>query len=77
MKDVIVPQFGETVEEEIVISEWHKQVGDTVEVGELLVTIETGKAEMDVESIWAGTITDIVAPNGAEVKPLDIIAHIS
>jgi pyruvate dehydrogenase E2 component (dihydrolipoamide acetyltransferase) len=42
--------------EEGVVATWHKNVGDTVEDGELLADIETDKATMEFESFQSGVI---------------------
>ena len=40
--DVLMPQLGETVAEGTVAN-WHKKVGDTVAVDEILFDVETDK----------------------------------
>ena len=42
---VLMPQLGETVTEGTV-SKWHKKIGDTVKIGEVLFEIETDKTSM-------------------------------
>ena len=51
--DVVMPQLGLTMEEGSVVS-WKKQPGDWVEKGEVLFTVETDKAELEVESTDPG-----------------------
>jgi pyruvate dehydrogenase E2 component (dihydrolipoamide acetyltransferase) len=46
------------------VIKWHKQVGDSVEVGDLLAEIETDKATMEMEAFDEGTITEILVPAG-------------
>jgi pyruvate dehydrogenase E2 component (dihydrolipoamide acetyltransferase) len=46
------------------ISTWRKQPGDTITVGEPLVEIETDKAVMEYEAYQAGTLTQILVPEG-------------
>jgi pyruvate dehydrogenase E2 component (dihydrolipoamide acetyltransferase) len=50
--------------EEGTILTWLKNVGEEVAVGEELVEIETDKANMAYESDVAGTLTEILAPEG-------------
>ena len=45
--NVLMPQLGETVAEGTVAN-WHKKVGDTVAVDELLFDVETDKVSMEV-----------------------------
>jgi pyruvate dehydrogenase E2 component (dihydrolipoamide acetyltransferase) len=46
------------------VIKWHKQVGDSVEVGDLLAEIETDKATMEMEAFDDGTITEILVKAG-------------
>jgi pyruvate dehydrogenase E1 component beta subunit len=48
------------------ISKWLKQVGDTVESGDILCEIETDKATMEVEAIDEGTMIAILVLEGSE-----------
>ncbi len=60
---VKVPRLGLTVEEAIVM-EWHKQVGDAVEAGEVIGVIEADKATVELESPATGTVTEIIGEIG-------------
>ncbi len=60
---VKVPRLGLTVEEAIVM-EWRKQVGDTVEAGEVIGVIEADKATVELESPATGTLTEIIGEIG-------------
>ena len=51
-----LPDLGEGLHE-AEISEWHVQIGDRVEAGQPLVSVETDKAIVDVPSPLAGTVT--------------------
>jgi len=56
MAEIIrMPKLSDTMEEGVVAT-WHKNVGDTVEDGELLADIETDKATMEFESFQSGVI---------------------
>ncbi len=60
-----MPRLSDTMEEGKVL-QWYKQVGDSVEKGELLAEIETDKAVMDLESVEEGTLLQfLVAEGGA------------
>lgn len=76
MKEIIVPQFGETIDEEITISEWLKEEGEDVRVGEVLVLVETGKAQMEIESIYEGKLSKKLAVKDDQVTPLQVIGYI-
>jgi pyruvate/2-oxoglutarate dehydrogenase complex dihydrolipoamide acyltransferase (E2) component len=73
--NVLMPQLGETVAEGTV-SNWHKKVGDTVAVDELLFDIETDKVSMEVPAIAAGVLTKILVPAGTTVDVGTVLAVI-
>jgi pyruvate/2-oxoglutarate dehydrogenase complex dihydrolipoamide acyltransferase (E2) component len=50
--------------EEIRILEWHKQPGGAIEVGEMLVELETHKAVIEVRAGQAGVMRQILAEAG-------------
>jgi len=52
---VIMPKLGLIMTEGIVV-EWHKSAGDTVDAGEVLVTIESDKVTYEVESPASGVL---------------------
>ena len=58
------------------IQSWLKRVGDRVEAGEPLVELETDKATEEVEAPVSGTIADILAEEGDEVKVDTVLAII-
>ena len=70
---VRMPKMSDTMEEGI-ISAWHKQVGDTVETGELVAEVETDKATMEYESYNEGTVLYLGAKEGESVKVDGILA---
>ncbi len=64
--DVLVPTLGESVTE-ATIAQWMKKVGDPVAADEALVELETDKVTLEVNSPANGTLTSIVAEEGATV----------
>lgn len=70
---VVMPQVGESVESGFIAS-WLKNPGDSVDVDEPLVSVETDKATVDIPSPVAGTLTKIYFEVGAEVP---IGAHLA
>ncbi len=76
MKDVVVPQWGLTTDEATLLS-WLKGVGDTVDAGEPLAELETDKTNAELESPFAGTLTEILVDEGANVIPGQVVARIS
>jgi len=66
MIEITMPRLSDTMEEGA-IATWHKHPGDRVEVGDVLVEIETDKATMDFEAYEAGTLSEILVVEGATV----------
>jgi pyruvate dehydrogenase E2 component (dihydrolipoamide acetyltransferase) len=64
MPDIVMPRLSDSMEEGTILT-WMKKVGDEIEVGEEIVEIETDKANMAYESDVAGTLTEILAEEGA------------
>lgn len=57
--DVVMPRLSDTMEEGAV-EEWHKSVGDQVNVGDDLVDIATDKAVVTMEADEAGVLAEIL-----------------
>ncbi len=74
--DVMVPTLGESVTEATVAT-WFKQVGDSVAQDEMLCELETDKVSVEVPAPAAGTLTEIVAAEGATVEANAKLAVIS
>ena len=66
---VLMPKEGITVES-CIIGEWKKNVGDHVNVGDILFTYETDKAEFECESTASGTLLEKFYEDGDEVPCL-------
>ena len=64
--DVMVPALGESVSEATVAT-WFKAVGDTVARDEMLCELETDKVSVEVPAPAAGTLSEILAPEGETV----------
>jgi pyruvate dehydrogenase E2 component (dihydrolipoamide acetyltransferase) len=73
---VVVPQLTETMEEGTLLK-WLKTAGDRVEKKDILYQIETDKSTMDVESVDAGYLCKVLAPEGQVVKVGEEIARIA
>ena len=66
---VIMPRQGQSVES-CIITQWMKNKGDKVAVGDLLFSYETDKAAFDEESTVAGTLLEVFFEDGDEVPVL-------
>ncbi|WP_298914630.1 2-oxoglutarate dehydrogenase complex dihydrolipoyllysine-residue succinyltransferase [uncultured Roseobacter sp.] len=74
--DVMVPTLGESVTE-ATVSTWFKKVGDSVAQDEMLCELETDKVSVEVPAPAAGTLTEILAPEGATVDASAKLAVLS
>jgi len=66
--EIILPKLGQTVEEGRIV-EWLKQEGDAVARGDVLYTVETDKAVLDVEATRKGYLRKILVGEG-ELRPV-------
>ena len=75
MIDIRMPRLSDTMEEGA-IAVWRKKPGDQVDVGDILVEIETDKATMEYEAYDAGILRDILVPEGQQATIGTVIAHL-
>ncbi|MCC7161788.1 MAG: 2-oxoglutarate dehydrogenase complex dihydrolipoyllysine-residue succinyltransferase [Anaerolineae bacterium] len=73
--NVVVPELGESVVKATVLR-WHKQEGDAVAAGDLLVELETEKVNLDVSAPSAGILSRITRKAGEDVKIGDVLGAI-
>jgi pyruvate dehydrogenase E2 component (dihydrolipoamide acetyltransferase) len=66
--------MSDTMTEGVVVA-WHKKVGDTVKVGDILAEVETDKATMELENYVKGTLLHIGVEQGHAV-PVDALIAI-
>lgn len=74
--NVLMPQLGETVSEGT-IAAWHKQTGDAVEKGELLLDVETDKVATEIEAPASGVLSSIDIAEGETVDVGTVLAVIA
>ena len=75
MTDIVVPKWGLTMEEAVLVT-WLKQVGDAVTEGEGVADMETDKADAELVSPCAGVLSEIIVPAGSSVEPGQVIGRI-
>jgi pyruvate dehydrogenase E2 component (dihydrolipoamide acetyltransferase) len=63
--NIEMPKLSDTMTEGTLLK-WHKKVGDSVEVGEVIAEVETDKATMEMEAFDDGVITEILVPEGGK-----------
>ena len=66
-KNILMPKWGLTMEEGTVVA-WEIEVGDQIEVGDVIAVVETEKGEVDLESPEEGTVVQILVPEGETVE---------
>jgi len=71
--NIDMPKLSDTMTEGTLIK-WHKKVGDTVEIGDVLAEIETDKATMEMEAFDDGVLTDILIQEGQKATIGSILA---
>ena len=70
-----MPQLSDTMTEGVIVS-WEKNIGDEVARGDIVATVETDKAVMDVEVFRDGFISGPIAPIDATIPVSGAIAYI-
>jgi pyruvate dehydrogenase E2 component (dihydrolipoamide acetyltransferase) len=66
MKQFKLPDVGEGLTEAEIVS-WKVKPGDTVKVNEIVVEIETAKSLVELPSPFAGTVAELLVPEGTTV----------
>ncbi|MBL7215031.1 MAG: 2-oxo acid dehydrogenase subunit E2 [Phycisphaerae bacterium] len=73
---ILMPQAGQSMEEGTILS-WKIKEGDTIEIGQIIMEIETDKATMEVEAADAGRVAKIVAGEGDIVEVKVPVAYLA
>jgi 2-oxoglutarate dehydrogenase E2 component (dihydrolipoamide succinyltransferase) len=64
--DIVMPKMGESIIEGTIL-EWRKEVGDSIEVDEILLEIGTDKVDSEIPSPVSGKVVKLLA------EPNDVI----
>jgi len=70
-----MPQLSDTMTEGVMVS-WEKKIGDKVTRGDIVATVETDKAVMDVEVFRDGYLSGPIAPIDAVVPVTHAIGYL-
>ena len=62
-EQILMPALSSTMKEGKIVA-WSKKVGDKVSSGDVLLVVESDKADMDVESFEEGFLGAILVPDG-------------
>ena len=73
---ILVPTLGESITE-ATVSKWLKKEGETVEVDEAIVELETDKVNLEVPSPITGTLSEISFKDGDTVEVGAVLGSIS
>jgi len=65
--EVKVPILGESVTE-ATVAKWFKKIGESVQVDEMLVELETDKVTVEVNSPATGALSEILVSEGMDVE---------
>ncbi len=74
--EIRVPQLGESIVE-ATVGQWLKHEGDTVQLGEPLVELETDKVNLEVSAVKPGTLETILRQEGETVGVDDVLATLA
>jgi 2-oxoglutarate dehydrogenase E2 component (dihydrolipoamide succinyltransferase) len=72
---ILVPELGESVLE-ATVSRWLKKEGDPVNVGDVLVELETDKVNLEVGAKSSGILAKIDVAEGSDVKVGEVLGTI-
>ena len=73
---ILVPELGESITE-ATVSKWLKKVGDSVEVDEAIVELETDKVNLEVPSPISGILSEMNSKDGDTVEVGGVLGSIS
>jgi pyruvate dehydrogenase E2 component (dihydrolipoamide acetyltransferase) len=65
-REIKMPKLSDTMEEGT-INVWRKREGDSIRKGDVLLEVETDKADMEFEAYMSGTLEKVLVETGATV----------
>src|SRR5690625_3840547 len=71
VKEIKIPELAESITEGT-IAEWLVQKGEKIEKGDAVVELETDKVNVEVNSDYAGVLTEIISGEGDDVEVGDV-----
>jgi pyruvate dehydrogenase E2 component (dihydrolipoamide acetyltransferase) len=74
-KDITMPALSSTMKEGKIVS-WNKKIGEKVQSGEVLLVVESDKADMDVEAFEDGILAAIFTPAGGTAAVGAVVASL-
>ena len=73
---ILVPELGESITE-ATVAKWLKNTGDTVDMDEPIVELETDKVNLEVPSPITGVLTEINSKDGSVVEVGALLGSVS
>jgi len=75
-EQILTPIIG-SEDGQAVLSTWSIKVGDQITVGQVLATIETNKAVLDLESTKKGVVKELLVSAGSEIADLQPLVTVT
>jgi len=72
LKNIVIPALGDTPDDAKIIV-WHKQEGESVRRGELLLELETEKANIELNAEYSGQLHKVIKQAGETGAPMEVI----
>jgi len=70
-----MPTLGSDIHEGKIVK-WVKQLGDTVERGDIVLEVESEKALLEVEALDSGTLIEIVHDRDVEIAVGETVGYL-
>ncbi len=74
--DIVTPTGGESVTEGTIL-EWTAKVGESVKQGDTVVVVSTDKVDMELPAPGSGTVSEVLAEEGATVTVGQVIGRMT
>jgi len=75
LQKITMPPGGQNTDQ-LTVVKWHKQEGDAVKRGDVLMEIETDKATLEAESFAQGTLLKVLVIEGETAFVGDVVAYV-
>ncbi|KKO53371.1 2-oxoglutarate dehydrogenase complex dihydrolipoyllysine-residue succinyltransferase [Paenibacillus sp. DMB20] len=76
MNEITVPAMGESITEGTIFK-WHVKEGDSVNIGDVLLELETDKVNLEISAEASGVVQKILCQEGDNVTIGEVIGQIS
>ena len=72
--EIVMPQLSLSMDQGQIVN-WRKKTGDRIEVGDVMLEVESDKATVEVESVERGVLQIVLGPDDGEVAVGTVIAY--